>query len=60
MTAPADYSVPTKVLSINPLCLFFPSFFPCKKVYKNEDIFTFYKVYPKINMNAFKTISPRQ
>ena len=51
MTAPADYSVPTKGLSID-LCFFLP-FFPfivdncnCgsffKKGYKNEDFFTFY------------------
>ena len=30
------------------------------KVYKNEDFFTFSKIYSKINMNVVKTSSPWQ
>ena len=69
MTTPAESSVPTKVLSIGHTSFVFSIIFflfslmiaitrVCSEGVKIFLIFMI--IYPKINMNVVKTISPRQ
>ena len=71
MTAPADSSVPTKVLFIDHTSFFFPSFYPLITDNCNyESLFIggikkiFFSlltiIHSKIDMNVVKAISPRQ
>ena len=71
MTAPADSSVPTKILSIDHTFFVFPSFFSfvidnCnygslfRKVIKMKIFLLFAIIYTKNSMNIVKTVSPRQ
>ena len=70
MTVPGDYLVLTKVL-FSDYTSFFPSFHPfitdnCnygtlfREGIKIKIFFSFLTIYPKINMNVVKTISPCQ
>ena len=72
MAAPVDFSVLTKVLSIDHTCFDFSFIFSlllliiaimgvCSERIKKMKIFLHFTIiYPKINLNVVKGISPRQ
>ena len=69
MTAPADSSIPNKVLSIGHSFFIFSFCFVIdnhnygslfRKVIEMKIFFLFTIIYPKINMNVVRTVLPQQ